>query len=121
MDKGPTIQTLSRVLAPSFTEAVDHAIKSGSAADSDSENIHELVEWIGLAVLESPRINSRDCIDSYLSRYEVPEGSRELGALIVLNWNGFYAASWVTELLIACMSVQPLPPSAICLKVRAFG
>ena len=60
---------------------------------------HDIHEWLGLVALQSPRIRADDAIDSYLSRYSVPEsGSTVASDLIVLGWSGFIPAVWVRGL-----------------------
>lgn len=53
----------------------------------------ETHEWLSLALLESPRLNPEDNIDSFLSRYTVP-GETTDGKLAKITWQGFMAPSW---------------------------
>jgi ribonuclease P/MRP protein subunit RPP40 len=65
----------------------------------------ELLEWIGLATMDSPRIGNKDDIDRFLCRYELPEAfSAEDQAdatpqtLIHLRWHGFASPKFVREI-----------------------
>ena len=78
--------------------------------DSDDlENIYEqedslaLLEWLHLVSLDSPRILSSDHIDSFLSRYEVPDFSENGDGVSVKNivkvrWRGFIPPLFMREL-----------------------
>lgn len=66
----------------------------------------ELLEWIGLVGLDSPRVRAADDIDGFLSRYTVPgQGEGEGGAstedLVRIAWNGFMPSSWVAKVFMA--------------------
>ncbi|KAE9979322.1 hypothetical protein EG328_000967 [Venturia inaequalis] len=65
----------------------------------------ELLEWIGLAALDSPRISRKDDIDRFYCRYDLPEAfSEEHQAdtnpqnLVHLRWHGFASAKFVREI-----------------------
>ena len=85
----------------------------------------ELLEWIRLAMLDSPRLRRDDRIDPYLCRYQIPdlttapldEGKRatttnngdhtprsaaqeeeEVIDLVSLRWRGFIPAQFVTQI-----------------------
>ncbi|KAL9094288.1 MAG: hypothetical protein Q9165_003428 [Trypethelium subeluteriae] len=77
-----------------------------AAGLQDYEYAAELLEWLGLALLDSPRIRADDAIDPYLSRYVIPvaqdaEG-KEAGVgtrnLVNLKWHGFIPSSFVEKL-----------------------
>ena len=60
----------------------------------------DMHEWLDLVALQSPRIRADDEIDSYLSRYSVPERNSAVASdLIVLVWSGFIPALWIRGLL----------------------
>ncbi len=64
----------------------------------------EIVEWLGLVALDSPRIGSGDTIDSYLSRYEVPQLEQaSVTQLVKLTWHGFISPEWVRNLYLQLM------------------
>ena len=72
----------------------------------DYEYAAEILEWVGLAMLDSPRVCADDSIDSYLSRYRVPvaldaEG-KEMDVsttdLVIVRWRGFMPSSFAESL-----------------------
>ena len=65
----------------------------------------QLLEWIGLLILGSPRICQADDIDSYLCRYSLPEAfvsyeetKREPHTVVNLRWHGFSSPRFVQYL-----------------------
>ncbi|KAM0325719.1 hypothetical protein ACHAQA_007019 [Verticillium albo-atrum] len=69
----------------------------------------ETYEWLSLVRLESPRIAVGDNINSYLSRYQVPDdsGATTKGKVCKVTWQGFLTADWVRELLIDVLATVP--------------
>jgi ribonuclease P/MRP protein subunit RPP40 len=59
---------LGRVLMPNFPTQIN---KSANGED----DLVELLEWISLAAIGSPRIQQGDLVDEIISRYEVPSPS----------------------------------------------
>lgn len=58
-------EDLEKVLVPDFPPNISKGV--------DGENdLVELLEWISLAALDSPRIQQGDLVDEIISRYEVP-------------------------------------------------
>ncbi|KAI9656789.1 MAG: hypothetical protein M1821_003428 [Bathelium mastoideum] len=72
----------------------------------DHEYVAELLEWVGLAKLASPRIREDDSIDAYLSRYAVPIARDMKGNemepvtrnLVNVTWCGFASPLFVEKL-----------------------
>ena len=67
----------------------------------------QLLEWLGLMLLNSPRITTNDEIDPYLCRYELPgiqevRGKREAAVqtLYHLQWKGLVPSSFVLRMLL---------------------
>ena len=66
--------------------------------------VYDISEWLGLASLSSPRVKEGDDIDSYLSRYALPEGTTAPAiTLRVLRWKGFITPDWITALMVELM------------------
>jgi ribonuclease P/MRP protein subunit RPP40 len=68
----------------------------------------ELLEWIGLATMDSPRIGNKDDIDRFLCRYDLSESfsaeDQEEAIpqnLVRLRWHGFASAKFVREIWLA--------------------
>lgn len=79
----PEIHKMSNVLVPIWPtpiQKVNNNIKKSSTTTPtnptpDPIQSTELLEWISLAILGSPRITANDTMDSYLCRYSVPFSS----------------------------------------------
>jgi ribonucleases P/MRP protein subunit RPP40 len=65
----------------------------------------QLLEWLGLAFISSPRIIETDGIDPYLCRYELPdaylEDDNSKGAqdIVRIRWRGLITVGFVTAIL----------------------
>ena len=67
--------------------------------------LEQLLEWIGLATLGSPRISSSDSVDRYLCDYRLPDdfelsktAARREQSIVHLQWRGMAGAAFVTQL-----------------------
>ena len=93
----PNTRRTDAVLVPPLDPT--NALKS-----SDDSEIWalETYEWLGLVSLQSPRILADDSIDSFLSRYKIPDHTSrgEATNLRVLTWKGLIPATWVRSLII---------------------
>ncbi|PNH31439.1 hypothetical protein VD0002_g1223 [Verticillium dahliae] len=69
----------------------------------------ETYEWLSLVRLESPRVAVGDDINSYLSRYQVPNdsGTATRARVCKITWKGLLAADWVRQLLIDVLATVP--------------
>ncbi|KAK4962220.1 hypothetical protein LTR28_004640 [Elasticomyces elasticus] len=105
----PVVQTISPIATrtpntktPTFPTTIK---------DDDEATATDLAEWLGLALLASPRIAADDKIDPYLSRYALPDligGDDEnkptanpqhtVEHLIRLTWHGFATAPFLASL-----------------------
>ena len=73
----------------------------------EEEDAIDILEWFDLVSLESPRLEARDNIDPYLSRYSVPESdSAERTTVVTIRWQGFLPAEWVRSLFVTCVLVH---------------
>lgn len=59
------MEDLEKVLVPGFPSGI-------SKTPDVEDDLVELLEWISLAALNSPRIQQGDLVDEIISRYEVP-------------------------------------------------
>ena len=81
---------------------------------SQYEDATELLEWLTLAMNQSPRIQSDDSIDSYLSRYRVPAAvdistdtsDARLQDLVKLRWHGLIHPAFVQAILLATLKAS---------------
>ncbi|KAK4962230.1 hypothetical protein LTR28_004627 [Elasticomyces elasticus] len=107
----PIVQTISPIATrtpntktPTFPTTIE---------DDDEDTATDLAEWLGLAILASPRIAADDKIDPYLSRYALPDligrdnnnnnnstanPPHTVEDLIRLTWHGFATAPFVSSL-----------------------
>ncbi|ETS86845.1 hypothetical protein PFICI_00673 [Pestalotiopsis fici W106-1] len=61
----------------------------------------EIYEWLSLLRLKSPRVESGDNIDPFLSRYSVPaHGQVDSSRLCKISWQGFIAPGWARQVLV---------------------
>ena len=95
-----------RVLVPAHANVYEAIVDKGQFEDWALE-IHE---WLGLVALRSPRVQQDDEIDSYLSRYSVPDHESAMPSdIISIQWSGFIPAPWIRDLLIALRCDFPKP------------
>ncbi|KAF4978899.1 hypothetical protein FZEAL_4785 [Fusarium zealandicum] len=85
----------------------------------------EVYEWISLVRLGSPRVESGDSIDPYLSRYSVPWDADEKATVCKLSWQGFMSAEWLRgllmDILVTCPSGTWFSLSATCFSKSVTG
>lgn len=68
---------------------------------SNQDHALNIIEWLGLVSLQSPRIHRDDEIDPYLCRHSNPdEGHVSTGRLVVSQISGFIPAEWLRQLFI---------------------
>ena len=84
----PDIATLMPSLPPSTTFG---------------EESLEILEWLSLVSIDSPRVREGDDIDPFLCRYNVPEiegihGRTHVMDLVRITWKGLLTAQWVRNL-----------------------
>ncbi|PPJ53359.1 hypothetical protein CBER1_00986 [Cercospora berteroae] len=67
----------------------------------------ELLEWISLAMMLSPRVKHGDNVDSYLCRYQPPSGSGEAKAqdLVRLRWHGLVDSTFTQKVLLCALKI----------------
>ncbi|KAF4433091.1 ribonuclease P MRP subunit POP1 [Fusarium acutatum] len=94
------------VLQPSLD--VDPEILSENDRESLEYFATEVYEWFSLIRLGSSRVEPRDSIDPYLSRYSVPGDDPKESKVCKLSWDGFMSAQWLRgllmDVLVACPS-----------------
>ena len=101
----PTTTHLKSVLIPPLIP-LESAPKGSTEKELVRLQALELSEWLALVVLGSPRIQSQDEIDPYLSRYEVPGSDEKLaknGNVVLVRWRGFLPVKWVEGLWLSLL------------------
>ena len=93
----PTIKHHYNIATPKF-QLPSHAMHS----DEHQEDAADLLEWLSLVPMDSPRIVSGDAVDPYLSRYAVPYEDEAVSQnLVSVRWRGFITAQWMQGLFAA--------------------
>ena len=87
---------------------------------TDEEEWWELVEWLDLVALGSPRVVGGDQVDTYMSRYSVPQPATK-GNLRVLKWEGLLSSEWMTSLLIEIIKLSRARKSTHWIALSATG
>lgn len=108
----PGTRTLSNILFPS-TLTTSLPLSSGSMPSEETqETVYDLFEYLDMLTLSSPRVQSTDTTDPYISRYQVPDlpndvtlddTSRAGGNVKTVTWTGLITTQWMLELLCAIM------------------
>lgn len=93
-----------RVKIPSLKPPKEVDPSYGADFEDYAVDIHE---WLSLILLESPRINSSDNIDPFLSRYVPPGGSFTDSKLVKVTWQGFISASWAHKIFVQLLLAVP--------------
>jgi len=75
---------------PTLTPPLESDPKYGRDFEDYASETHE---WLSMALLESPRLSSRDKIDSFLSRY-APPGETMQSSVVSVTWQGFMSPTW---------------------------
>jgi ribonuclease P/MRP protein subunit RPP40 len=79
--------------------------------DEFSDFSLEIYEWLSLISLESPRVDPKDRIDPYLSRYAPPSAETQnpqVTELVKIAWNGFTSSSWAHRIFVqALLAAKP--------------
>lgn len=80
----------------------------------------ETYEWLSMIQLGSPRIDPKDKIDSFLSRYTPPGDSITNCNLVKVTWRGFLSPSWVHKMFVDLLLAVPREAWFVC-SVASFG
>lgn len=118
------------IIRPVHQEILAGAVPLVDAAGTIADSMYEeqLLEWLGLVLLKSPRIALHDDIDPYLCRYELPEAAEpkennddpdESQKMHHLQWKGFISSRFVMKLLLEMKN--DLKKGWFALNVSAFG
>lgn len=115
---------LPAVLVPVFPETMAGEDRVGAEMEAV-----ELLEWLSLAMLDSPRVGMGDAqrTDAYISRYEVPSfgaGEEEAQStdLVRLRWHGFLPAGFVAKVFSAGVKATAENKEGwFALRVHGFG
>lgn len=96
----PIVETMNGVSVPSWPS--EEEISAEAYAETA-----ELLEWIGLAMMGSPRIFKDDDVDPYLCRYQVPStfghGAQGTQNLVRLRWRGMVCPSFAQKVFLAAL------------------
>ena len=97
----PELATIHRAQVPEPSQDLD---------DQDFDTASEFLEWLTLATMCSPRIQNSDKIDSYLSRYRVPDSvdksQHTTQDLVKFQWHGFIPATFIRSIILAALKAS---------------
>lgn len=95
----PTVEKLDCILVPNILSGAFTGLYG------EDESL-ELLEWLHMLSLKSPRLDKGDSIDPHLSRYEVPDLGQGVAAktIICVKLRGFITPTFVRDLFIAIKS-----------------
>lgn len=112
-DTGPISEHHPTIRAIHPTESVITGAKVpvslSGANETDADQATELLEWLQLVNLDSPRVCKDDRMDPFLSRYSVHGSSMQeevpgsVQDLVGLHWKGFISPTFTTKILLATM------------------
>ncbi|KXS95613.1 hypothetical protein AC578_10384 [Pseudocercospora eumusae] len=112
----PKVERVRDALVPAWPEAVE---------GEDYADVAELLEWIGLAMMISPRVEKDDDVDDYLCRYQVPTafGDTKTQDLVRLRWRGLICPAFAQSVFLAGLKTagaEWLAMSAIAFDGEAY-
>ena len=104
MAASPSKTTISSVLTPCMSPSL-YSSPSSHETSILVEEVCDLQEWLDLACMNSPRIRSKDSIDPYLCRYDIPNGKDAATErnLVRLQWRGFLSPLWIRTIFAECL------------------
>ncbi|CAF9903677.1 MAG: hypothetical protein GOMPHAMPRED_000492 [Gomphillus americanus] len=110
----PTHTALPTTLAPDLTAALPSQTTQASLHHLRFDTL-DILDWLSLLTLQSPRVDSADTIDPYLCRYTIPSPSPSPTppiplSITTLRWQGFIPATWLSR--ITALSASILQPNA---------
>lgn len=108
----PTIQTLKcstqdvrHVLLPTTLTSGFEDV-AAAPPEEQQESVYDLLEYLDMLFLGSPRVQATDRIDPFLSRYAVPdlpEIPESTYPIKILTWTGLIPSRWIMQLTRAIM------------------
>ncbi|QPG99047.1 hypothetical protein C2857_000730 [Epichloe festucae Fl1] len=92
--------------SPSALSASPSSWSEASRKDKEEIGLY-LYEWLSLFRLESPRVQSGDKVDTYLSRYQVTSCEHEQVDICKISWSGLIGTNWFQDLIRDVLAVRP--------------
>jgi ribonucleases P/MRP protein subunit RPP40 len=101
----PHVDSLNGICVPEPSQAI---------REDDHDLVNGLLEWLSLAAMASPRIQSLDKIDIHLSRYQIPASVDGDGKpikcstqdLTRFHWQGFLPATFIKHVALAALKAS---------------
>lgn len=97
-DAGPNVDQLPGVLVPGFPHTI---------SEEDVDVPGDLLEWLTLAIMLSPRVLETDQLDPYLCRYQTPDlagASPSVQTLWKFRWHGLLPARFAHKLVLVALA-----------------
>ncbi|KAK4506568.1 hypothetical protein PRZ48_000300 [Zasmidium cellare] len=113
-DVTPEVVELRDVSVPAFPG-------EGGIREEDYADAEELLEWISLGMLDSPRIRKDDGIDKHFSRYSVPDSFGEVATqnLSKFQWRGLMPPEFAYKVFLAAL--KALGEDWVAMSAEAFN
>lgn len=88
----------------------------------DLEGAEEVLEWLSMLSLESPRVRAHDNMDSFLCRYQLsgPDESGQISSLLKLRWHGFAPSEFVMTIFNHALEASKSKFSWVALMACGF-
>jgi ribonucleases P/MRP protein subunit RPP40 len=95
-----TSHTLTDTIVPAYITSFP-APNLNLSSEESQEEVYDMLEYIDLLALTSPRLQSTDSINPYLSTYHVSEASATAKPRNVrtITWTGLISVPWMLEFL----------------------
>jgi ribonucleases P/MRP protein subunit RPP40 len=93
-----TSHTLTDTIVPAYITSFP-APNLNLSSEESQEKICDMLEYVDLLALVSPRLQFTDSIDPYLSTYRISEASTQPRNIRIFTWTGLISVSWMLELL----------------------
>ncbi|KAG7093725.1 hypothetical protein E1B28_007377 [Marasmius oreades] len=100
--KIPIVQIVERPKPQSLE--LDGQSRMEDQMEDHEESIEQLLEWIGMAGLNSQRLQANDRVDPFVAVYEAPSPNT-IGALTHFKWTGLLSPAFVQS-VIDCVMKQ---------------
>jgi ribonuclease P/MRP protein subunit RPP40 len=118
----PKVSQSIKTTVPLLKPAAEF-IEPGARADLEYFSA-ELYEWLSLVRLESPRIDPKDDINPFLSRYQTTGSDSGPGSpakLYKISWQGYLSPIWCRDVLVQVMAAVPTKSSWFSFSTTTFS
>ncbi|KAH6564658.1 hypothetical protein BASA60_010209 [Batrachochytrium salamandrivorans] len=104
-----TVSHMNNVFIPNLSAGLINGFKSSH--DDTSRCAIELLEWIGMACIESPRLNALDTLDPFIAQVRLYEPAL-VGSVASICWSGFIPPVFIHSIIASARSIITDTPSS---------